>query len=309
MILSYHFKSEALLQQALTHSSFTSENPGNPDNQRLEFLGDAVLELVVTRMLYDRYPDANEGDLTALRQTLVDEPSLARWARELGIPSKLRLGRGEEQSGGTQRDSNLADAFEAVVAARYLDAGLTAAAELLRPLVLPQLPETIAQMPENPTKLLQELAQAKGWPVPDYRELGHRGSAHALTFTYEVEVGGEVYGPVEGSSKKLARKAAAALALPEVRLRLQRAEPPAPIAAAIDPASGNPKGRLNELCQRRGWKVDYHLVSQGGPPHQPTFMVQVEVNGRRFEPVRGSPARRNAEHLAAERALQELQLR
>ncbi|HNH48383.1 MAG TPA: ribonuclease III, partial [Myxococcota bacterium] len=284
-----------------------SENPGNPDNQRLEFLGDAVLELVVTRMLYDRYPEANEGELTALRQTLVDEPSLARWARELGISADLRLGRGEEQSGGNQRDSNLADAFEAVVAARYLDAGLTAVAEMLRPLVLPQLPESIAQMPENPTKVLQELAQARGWSVPDYRERGHRGSAHALTFIFEVEVGGEVYGPVEGNSKKLARKAAAALALPAVRQRLEREEPrgAAQVAAAV--AGGlNPKGRLNELCQKRGWKVDYHLVAQGGPPHQPYFLVQVEVNGQRFEPVRGGPARRNAEHLAAERALQDL---
>jgi ribonuclease III len=305
MILSYHFKNEALLRQALTHPSYTSENPGNPDNERLEFLGDAVLELVVTRMLYDRYPNAREGQLSVLRSTLVDEPSLAQWARELGISAELLLGRGEEQSGGRQRDSNLADAFEAVLAARYLDAGLTAVAELLRPLVLARLPEDIAKMERNPIIVLQEVVQAQGWPVPEYRQLSQQGHAHGLHFVCEVEVAGQTYGPAEGSSKHNARKSAAALALPVVMERVAQA-PPRRVATPVPgPTSKNPKSRLHELCQRNRWKVDYHLISQG-PAHKPFFVVQVEVNGRRFDPVHGEPKLSNAEHLAAERALQEL---
>jgi ribonuclease-3 len=163
---------EPLLTMALTHKSYASENPGATDNERLEFLGDAVIELAYTEYLYRAYPHRSEGELTVARSTAVSESSLARLAQALELGSYVRLGRGEDKSGGRQRDSVLADAFEALVGALYLGHGWHAA----RDFVVAQLADLADPAAKDYKGHLQELIQASSQQVPLYRVLKESGS-------------------------------------------------------------------------------------------------------------------------------------
>ena len=174
----------ALFEAALTHRSSSGRN-----NERLEFLGDAVLNLVVAEQLYRRHPEADEGDLSRLRARVVSAEPLAHMAAELGVGEVLQLGSGELKSGGFRRESILADAFEALVGALYLDAGIDAAKGFVERIVAPRieaLPD--AGQLKDPKTRLQEFLQARGLPLPQYRVQNVAGEAHAQTFTVSCEV-------------------------------------------------------------------------------------------------------------------------
>ncbi|RRQ21191.1 ribonuclease III [Thiohalobacter thiocyanaticus] len=211
--LCHEFGSPALLQQALTHRS-----AGNLNNERLEFLGDAVLGLVIADALYARYPRASEGDLSRLRASLVKKPTLAGIARELELGEHLQLGSGELKSGGFRRDSILADALEAVIGAVYLDAGFEAAAGLVLQLYQPRLqslPEAAAL--KDPKTRLQEYLQSRHIELPDYQVIQVSGKAHAQTFEVECYIPGlDRRSRGRGSSRRKAEQAAAAGMLTEL---------------------------------------------------------------------------------------------
>lgn len=211
--LGYDFRNPALLVEALTHPTYAYEM-GGPSNQRLEFLGDAVLTLVVSRYLYDRFPDWPEGTLSRVRAALVAAPTLAARARHLGVGEVLRLGKGEQRMGGRDRESNLADALEALVAALYLDGGLEAA----RALVLRELePEVEAARtgrlhPNHKAQLLEWAQRWTGQP-PEYEVVAEEGPTHARRFRVRVLVGGQAAGEGQGTSKRAAEQQAAREAL------------------------------------------------------------------------------------------------
>jgi ribonuclease-3 len=182
--LGYPFGNEALLQRALTHRSF-----GAGHNERLEFLGDAVLNLAVSRLLYDRFGDSDEGDLTRVRAHLVREDSLHRAALALGLPEVLRLSEGEARGGGAQRASILADALEAVIGAVFLESGYEAALGVVQRLFGEVIQATEAESWSKDAKTeLQEWLQARRLPVPTYRIAATRGEKHAQTFEVECTV-------------------------------------------------------------------------------------------------------------------------
>jgi ribonuclease-3 len=204
---AHRFADAALLQQALTHRS-----AGSPHNERLEFLGDALLNLIVAEQLYQRWPRADEGAMTRARAELVRESTLARIARELGVGERLTLGPGEMKSGGHRRDSILADALEAVIAACYLDAGFDACRDLVLSWHAPLLDAmpSPGHVGKDPKTRLQEWLQARGWPLPVYAPLSERGDEHDRIF----EVGCTLSQPPmsasgEGSSRRAAEQAAA----------------------------------------------------------------------------------------------------
>jgi ribonuclease-3 len=217
--LGYSFRDPALLEQALTHRSYTNEATASqdagpcPDNERLEFLGDAVLELCVSRLLYDRHPGLPEGNLTQLRARVVSTRPLARVARGLGLGSMIRLGVGEDRSGGRNRSSVLADTLEALVAAIYLDAGLDTAMGFIARVLGPSLELADPARAKDPKSLLQEWSQDQDGSVPRYQVTRVRGPDHAAEFEAEVWVGSRSLGRGQGASKKEAERAAASLAL------------------------------------------------------------------------------------------------
>ena len=182
--LGYFFRDAGLLAAALTHSSFANEADGGArHNERLEFLGDAVLSLCVSSELFARFPDVQEGDLTRLRSRLVNESCLAELAREIGLDRRLRLGKGEENQGGRSRDTLLGDAFEAVLGAVYEDGGFTPALELVRRLFTGHWPETPAWEVQKDFKTqLQEVIQQKYRARPLYTLNASRGPEHAKLF-------------------------------------------------------------------------------------------------------------------------------
>ena len=195
-----------LLKQALTHKSAEE----GPDNERLEFLGDAVLELIITEELYRSFPNHTEGQLTKARVGAVSEPSLAEAASQLGLGKQLRMSRGEEVSGGRERPSILSDAFEAVVAAVYLSLGMDAA----RKFILEHLGETLGVARERDFKSrLQEYTQEHFRATPTYRTAEEIGPAHDRKFVAEVILAGDVLRQGTGRSKKIAEQAAAQEAL------------------------------------------------------------------------------------------------
>jgi ribonuclease-3 len=204
------------LGEALTHPSFANEQRGHcADNQRLEFLGDAVLGLLVGEILMERFPAAKEGELSLLRSLLVSTEALASWARSVGLGPWLRLGRGADAAGDRERDSVLADAAEALVGAVYLDRGASAARALAGTIVT----EPLARLEGRDTvgrdakSELQERVQAEGGASPRYRVIGTQGPDHRREFVVEVEAEGRVLGQGRGRSKKLAEQAAARAAL------------------------------------------------------------------------------------------------
>lgn len=176
MKLGYTFNDESLLQLALTHRS-----AGRPNNERLEFLGDALVNLVVAEMLFDARPRANEGELSRLRAQLVSEPALAERARELQLGDALRLGSGELKSGGYRRDSILADAFEALAAAIHRDGGFTACRAWLQSIFAVPLAD-VGPAQKDPKTMLQEWLQGHGLPLPHYELLAECGEEHARRF-------------------------------------------------------------------------------------------------------------------------------
>lgn len=215
--LGIRFRDRELLMTAVTHSSFVNEYAGSErvhDNERLEYLGDAALGLVSAELLYRKYPHVDEGALTQLRAALVKAETLAALARRLGLGAHLRLGIGEEKSGGRERESTLCSAFEAVIGAIYLDRGMAAATDFLTPLLLDKLNEALASRShEDARSDLFERRHTRGLQPPAYRVTGSIGPEHALRFTVEVVAGDTVLGSGEGNSKRAAAQAAARQAL------------------------------------------------------------------------------------------------
>ncbi len=212
--IGYRFQDRSLLENALTHSSYANEHrsAGMPSNERLEFLGDSILGLIVADHLYRSRPDLPEGDLTRIRSALVCEGSLVEVAKSLDLGSYLRLGKGEEAGGGRHRPSIQADAVEAMLAAVYLDGGIGQVRKLVHDLILKQEKEKTAVGRDYKTSL-QELVQRESGQVLAYRLLNERGPDHAKTFSMEVCLNGESIGTGEGRSKKEAEQAAAKAAV------------------------------------------------------------------------------------------------
>ncbi len=218
-LLGLVFNDPALLQRALTHRSYINEHPdeGAEDNERLEFLGDAVIDFLVSDWLYKRLPDVAEGKLTRLRAGLVRTESLAEIARELGIGGMLRLGKGEEENGGRERISNLCGTFEAINGALYLDHGLEAVREFVSPRLTPKLDNMLREESDKDAKSrLQEWSQAMLNLTPLYRVLSITGPEHDREFAIEVVIGDAVYGVGNGHSKRAAEQQAARIALESV---------------------------------------------------------------------------------------------
>ena len=212
--LGIKFNSPKLLRQALTHSSWANENRKSraPSNERLEFLGDSVLGFTVAEFLYRNTPEMPEGHMTRLRAELVCEKSLEGASLELGLGKYLRLGKGEELSGGRERPSILADAFEAVIAAVFLDGGIEPAKAVVARHILSQYREGAPAEYDYKTAL-QELVQRKSGQVLSYHMTGESGPDHMKLFTVEVHLNGAVRGEGTGRNKKEAEQAAAKIAL------------------------------------------------------------------------------------------------
>ena len=210
------FNNPALLTRALTHRSYLNEHPElePEDNERLEFLGDAILDFVVAGWLFRKYPDLDEGRLTSIRSALVRTEKLSELATQVGLSEQLRLGKGEAGSGGRTRQTLLADAFEAFVGALYLDRGIRAVQRWLTPLIQKEVERIIAAQSDRDAKsALQEWSQALRGITPHYRTVGESGPDHAKRFTIAVFIGAEEVGRGEGASKQGAAQAAAADAL------------------------------------------------------------------------------------------------
>lgn len=216
--LGHSFRDLALLDQALTHSSGAYEAGGGlPHNEPLEFLGDAVVGLLVAELLHERDPLGDEGSKSFARAALVSSASLARRAAEIGLPELLRLGRGEEKTGGRKKTALWADAFEAVVAALYLDGGLPAARRLVeRVLRADLLPDSGLAVRDHKSEL-QELLQGQGRPLPEYRVVAEEGPSHSRHFRVQCLVEGRVVSEGEGPSKKIAQQQAALRTLESLR--------------------------------------------------------------------------------------------
>ena len=212
--LGYTFRNKALLENALTHSSYANENRERhiPDNERLEFLGDSILGFVVADYLYRNFPDKPEGELTRIRADLVCERNLAEAAATIELGTFLKLGHGEEQSGGRTRDSIVSDAMESVIAASFMDGGFAAAKEIIDRLILSNIPKGRPRNFDYKTAL-QELVQRKKDQQLHYALVGESGPDHDKHFEVEVQLNGKAVGRGVGSSKKRAEQAAAEAAI------------------------------------------------------------------------------------------------
>ena len=208
--IGYHFNNISLLQNALTHSSYANErwHNGLLSNERLEFLGDSILGMLVAEYLYRSFPDRPEGELTRMRADMVCEKTLACVANHIGLGQHLMLGHGEEQGGGRTRDSILADAMESVIAACFLDGGLDAALQFIKRFILVEVPVTKLHNVDYKTQL-QELVQQKKNQVLTYRLVGQSGPDHDKHFEVQVDLNGRTVGSGSGSSKKRAEQDAA----------------------------------------------------------------------------------------------------
>jgi ribonuclease-3 len=218
--LGVSFRRQSLLQQAFVHSSYCNESPGLDlsNNERLEFLGDAVLNFVVTEKLYREFPGLPEGELTQLRASLVCRETLAELASSLRLGDCLLLGRGEEASGGRAKASNLANAMEALSGALYLDRGLTRARAFILRQLRPELKRIKAgKVAPNYKALIQELVQGQKKPTPVYHLVEAIGPDHSKQFTVEILVEGETLGTGTGRSKKVAESQAARAAWEKLR--------------------------------------------------------------------------------------------
>lgn len=211
--LGRRFKKRDLLERAVTHRSYANENDLGSNYERLEFFGDAVLGMVTAEWLFLEHREVSEGKLSALKSRLVSEPILAAFARELDLGEFVRLGVGEERSGGRTKDSILSDVTEAIFGAVFLDGGWKAARKLVRQMLDGAAADTDEAELTDPKGKLQEYLQARGLGLPEYRLAGASGPDHAKRFEIECLVAGEVLGAAGGRSKKQAEQRAAALAL------------------------------------------------------------------------------------------------
>jgi ribonuclease III len=274
------FKNQKLLIQALTHTSYLNENPEiKEDNQRLEFLGDCTLGFLVGAMLYEQFPDMQEGDLTRRRSTLVDEPNLAYLARELVMGNELRIGKGAELDGGRESPSILSDAFEALIGAYFLDSGFDAVKQYVHQIFLPLIKGATAHQSNIDAKsLFQQYVQAnfKG-VLPEYRTIKELGPDHDRTFTIEVYVESKKYGTGEGRSKKEAEKQAATSALGSMS-----------------------KSQLQEWVQKtfKGENPDYRSIGESGLDHARIFTVEVWVGSKCYGTGKGR-TKKEAQNQAA----------
>ena len=212
--LGYRFRNVSLLQNAVAHSSYANERWHNSllSNERLEFLGDSVLGMLVAEYLYRTFPDRPEGDLTRMRADMVCETTLAAAANRIGLGEHLLLGHGEQRFGGRQRDSILADAVESVIAAAFLDGGIEAAKGIVQRFILVEVPVKRMHNADYKTQL-QELVQQKKNQVLCYTLVGESGPDHDKLFSVEVSLNGAVVGQGTGSSKKRAEQQAACAAI------------------------------------------------------------------------------------------------
>lgn len=214
--LEVSFKQPNLLKQAFTHASYVNEHkPAPEDNERLEFLGDAVLELTVSEFLYEHFRDYSEGEMTRLRASIVCEPSLVKYAEALDFGRYVLLGKGEERAGGRERPALLADVFEAFIGALYLDQGLDVVKSFLQKVMFPSIVvEDKPRFTDFKTQL-QEYIQQRAMPALEYRIVEERGPAHDREFVAEVWMDSERLGGGIGRSKKEAEQKAASEALSE----------------------------------------------------------------------------------------------
>ncbi|MFY9814167.1 MAG: ribonuclease III [Dehalococcoidales bacterium] len=218
--LGVPFEQQELLTQALTHSSYANENPGTApsSNERLEFLGDAILGLIVAENLFEDFPTMAEGEMTRLRSILVKQDTLARVAETINLGSYLYLGKGEESSGGREKPANLARALEALIAAVYLDHGYEVTDQFVLEILDVELANILYQGTIVDYKSqLQELLQAKAQQTPVYNLIETEGPDHDKKFTVEVKLGNEVLATGTGRSKKKAETEAARIALEKLK--------------------------------------------------------------------------------------------
>jgi ribonuclease-3 len=209
--IGYRFKKKSILELALTHPSFRYEHAEiDDDNQRLEYLGDAVLSLISAEHLFKTNPEAREGDMSLLRSRLTEDRKLAKIGAAIGIGEFLKLGRGEENSGGARRASNLADAVEAIIGAAWMDGGARAANKIFKTIFLPAL-DDLQNTPllSNPKGDLQEYAQSHGFGIPEYKTIETSGPEHDRMFTVEVSTCDKQWSGSAGSKREGEREAAA----------------------------------------------------------------------------------------------------
>jgi len=214
------FSNILLLSRALTHRSYLNEHTDAiEDNERLEFLGDAVLDFIVGAWLYDRFPEMPEGDLTKMRSALVHTEQLANLAREIGIGRAMRLGRGELQAGGKDRLGLLCDTFEAVIGALYIDKGIEGVTKFISPILERTAEDVLANhKDEDPKSKLQEWAQGTGLQAPQYATRNSYGPDHSKLFEVDVYIDGQIKGSGIGQSKHAATKQAALDAIKKLGL-------------------------------------------------------------------------------------------
>ncbi len=213
--IGYTFKNKELIKLALTHSSYANENKLSRNNERLEFLGDSVLGFVTAEYLFSEYKSRTEGELTKLRAAVVCEKSLFKFSEKISLGDYIYMGKGEENSGGRNRPSIVSDAFEAVIAAMYIDGGI----EVVKPYILSFIADAVkkeANFKDNKSLLQEEVQKNKGYTI-SYEEIGESGPDHEKTFIFAVKINGEVAGAGEGKSKKEAEQAAAGAALDALR--------------------------------------------------------------------------------------------
>lgn len=235
------FRDKSLLQRALTHRSYLNEHPEFQfeDNERLEFLGDAVIDFLAGEYLYHHFPELQEGPLTNLRSALVRRETLSAFAHEMNLGYHLLMGYGEAESGGRERPTVLSDAFEALVGSLYLDQGLEAARRFLTPFMEREVDRSLRdQWEKDPKSRLQELAQSQLRHTPRYITVSEIGPDHAKEFTIEVTIKGRPYGRGTGHNKQQAAQAAA-----QATLELLEAEPGSAPAAG---AQGQPAAETEE---------------------------------------------------------------
>ncbi len=223
--LDLRFNDKTLLRRALTHRSYLNENPDYPleDNERLEFLGDAILDFITGEYLYHRFPEMPEGYLTNFRSALVRTERLAEFAKILNLGEFLFLGRGEEENGGRERVAILCDAFEALIGALYLDQGIAPTRVFVHKIIEPSLADIVASATEKDAKSqLQEIAQSYYQVTPTYRTVREEGPDHAKEFTVEALLDDRVYGQGTGFSKQTAAQEAARQALERLHEEIAR---------------------------------------------------------------------------------------
>ncbi|MBU2530308.1 MAG: ribonuclease III [Elusimicrobia bacterium] len=205
-VIGYKFKNKKLLKEALTHKSYSAEHGLKAHNERLEFLGDSVLGLIVSYYLFDKYPSEDEGYLSKIKSYVVSKPSLTKWSKAINLGEYVNLGRGEEQSGGRKRSSILSNAIEAVIGAVYIDGGLEPAANFITNWLSNQ---SFENEHRDYKSELQEIIQKRFKTPPDYEVLSTEGPEHAKIFTVKVKLKKKVLGIGTGKNKKEAQQEAA----------------------------------------------------------------------------------------------------